>query len=139
LDGGDRHETGEFDHTIVIERIQGAPQRVSIEMRSFDLRGDEPVRRFVLEKQGHEIQLWVHNAQAVADHCLDSVAPGDHTGRWVLPGGLVNDGANAEFIKHPSHQAAMIQDLTAIWLWHGIDSSGEEILLLYLNYSKSSG
>jgi hypothetical protein len=30
----------------------------------------------------------------------------------------VNDGGNAKFIEHPGHQAAMIQDLTAIWLWH---------------------
>jgi hypothetical protein len=48
--GGDRNEAVEFRNAIVIERVQGTPQRIIIEMLGFDLRGDEPVRRFVLKK-----------------------------------------------------------------------------------------
>jgi hypothetical protein len=50
LGGGDRHKTVELCHTISIERIQGAPQRVIIEMLGVDPRGHERVRRFVLKK-----------------------------------------------------------------------------------------
>jgi hypothetical protein len=50
LGGGDRHKTVELCHPIFIARIQGAPQRVIMEMRGVAPRGHERVRRCVLKK-----------------------------------------------------------------------------------------
>lgn len=38
------------------------------------------------------------------------MAYGNQPGLWVLLGGLIHDGANAEFIERPGHQAEMIQE-----------------------------
>jgi hypothetical protein len=51
---------------------------------------------------------------------------------------LVSNGANAEFIKHPGHQAETIKNLTTIGLWHSIHSSRDEISLPYQNSSKET-
>jgi hypothetical protein len=137
--GGDRHKPGAFGHTRALERLQGTSQRVILARRGFNPRGDEPVRRCGLKKEGHEVQWVVHNAHAVQDHRLDGVAHGDPASLWVVLGGVVNDGANPELINHPGHQAEMSHDLTARGLWPGIDSSGEEILRPDRNYSKRRG
>jgi len=103
---------------MVMERIQGTPQRVTIQVRGCAPLGDEPVGWFVLNNQRHEIPWLLHKTQAVEDHSLDGVAHGDQAILWVLLRGVVNDRANATFIEHPGYQAEMIQALSAIWLWH---------------------
>jgi hypothetical protein len=117
LRSGGRNETVEGCHTIVIERIQGPPSRILIEVGGFNARCHKPVGRLVVKKHGDQVELLVHKAQSVEDHCLDGMTHGDKPGLWVVLGGLVNDVGNPEFIEHPGHEPEMVQDLT-IWLWH---------------------
>src|SRR5882724_7331691 len=83
--------------------------------------------RFILEKPRHQVELLVYKAEAVEDHRFDGMAGGDDAHLRVLLGRLVNDFSNAKFVKHARDKAKMIQDLTAVDLFHVLSSS-EEIL-----------
>lgn len=100
-----------------IERIEGTPQGVIVQMAGFDRRSDEPRGRFILEKVGHQVQLWVHTAEPVEDHRLDRLACGHETHFRVLLGRLIDDLSNAEFVKHARDQAQGISDLGAVRWW----------------------
>src|SRR4030095_6881632 len=84
LSGRGGNETVEFRDASVIEGIQGAAQRIIMEMLGFDSRGDEALRGFILKEHRHKIELVVHKAQPIEDHRFDSVAHGDKPGLWVL-------------------------------------------------------
>ena len=56
------NEAVEFGHPVVVERIQGTPEGVIVEMTGLNAWGNEPRERFILEKMGHEIELLVHES-----------------------------------------------------------------------------
>src|SRR5262249_38183177 len=70
----------------------------------------------LLEEMRHEVELLVHEAQAVEDHGLDRMAGGHNTHARVLLSGFINDLSDAEFFKHPFDQAEVIQDLRTVRL-----------------------
>ena len=107
-----RNETGEFRDTIIIEQLQGASQRVIMEMLGLDPRGDEALRRFILKKPGHERELLVHKAEPIEDHRFDGAAYGDNAGLWRVLHRPVEYVADTKFVKHPGYETEMIQDLT---------------------------
>src|SRR5512132_773706 len=112
LCGRGGNETVEFRDPIVIEPIQGASQRVIMKMLGINPRGDETLRRFVLKKHGHEIELLVHKTEPIEDHRFDSAAHGDNAGLRRVLQHLVEYVANTKFVKHPGDETEMIQDLT---------------------------
>jgi hypothetical protein len=101
---------------VGVERIQGTPERVIVEMAGFDARGDEASGWFILKKMWHEVELLVDEAQAIEDHGLDGIACGHQAHFRVLLSGLINDLGDAEFFKHARNQAKVIYDLRAVWL-----------------------
>jgi hypothetical protein len=64
----------------------------------------------------------VDKAQAVQDHRLHGMPCGHKTHFRVLLGGFLNDLSDAEFVKHPCDQAAVIYHLTVGGLWHELSS-----------------
>jgi hypothetical protein len=74
--------------------------------------GDETLRRFVLKKHGHEIELLVHKAAPLEDHRFDGAAHGDNAGLRRVLQHPVEYVANTKFVKHPGYETEMIQDFT---------------------------
>ena len=56
---------------MVVERIEGTPERALVQRAGFSSRSDEPRDRFLLEKVGSQGQVLVHKAEPVEDHNLD--------------------------------------------------------------------
>jgi hypothetical protein len=73
----------------------------------------------MLEKMGHEGELWVEKAQTIEHHGFDRMPSGHNPHFRVLLGGSLNDFRDAEFCKHPRDQAQVISDLGTVrlWLW----------------------
>ena len=90
-----RNKTVECRDAIVIEHIQGAAQRVLMEMLGRDPRGNEALRRFILKKPRDEVQLLIHKAQPIKDHRFDRVAPSNNAGFWIVLHGPVQYVPNA--------------------------------------------
>ena len=107
-----RQKTVECRDAIVIEHLQGAAQRVILEMLGRDPRGDEARRRFMLQKPRDEVPWLMHTAQPIQDHRFDRVAHSHHAGCWIVLQGPVPSVAKASFVKHPGHETEMVQDLT---------------------------
>ena len=134
LGGGGRNEAVECRHAIVVERIQGTPERVIVEMTGLNGRGNEPRERFILKEMRHEVELLVHEAQAIEDHDLDRMAGGHNTHARVLLGSFINDLSDAELFKHPCNQTKVIQDLCTVRLrlWRDVRAvRWSHSLLLY--------
>jgi hypothetical protein len=112
LGSGGRHERREFCTSVGVEGIQGAPQRVIMEVRGVNPGGNEPLGWCVLKNHGHEITLLVHKPQSVEHHGVDGIAKGHDPLLNVLLSRSVNDLPHAKFVKHPSDEAEMIQALT---------------------------
>ena len=60
--GGGRNEAVECRHAIVVERIQGTPERVIVEMTGLNGRGNEPREQFILKKMRDKVELLVHES-----------------------------------------------------------------------------
>ena len=116
LGGGGRTEAVECRHAIVVERLQGTPERVIVERTGLNGRRNEPRERCILQEMRHEGALLVDEAQAVEDHGLDRMAGGHNTHARVLLGGFIHALSDAEFFKHPCNQAKVIQDLCTVRL-----------------------
>ena len=102
------NEAVEFRHSKVVKCIQGAPERVIIEMVRLNAWGNEARERLILEKMGDEVELLVEKAQAIEHHGFDRMPGGHNSHFWVLLGGSINDFSDAEFFKHPRDQAQVI-------------------------------
>jgi hypothetical protein len=76
----------------------------------------------MLEKMGHEGELWVEKAQTIEHHGFDRMPSGHNPHFRVLLGGSLNDFRDAEFCKHPRDQAQVISDLGTVrlWLWRDV-------------------
>jgi hypothetical protein len=76
----------------------------------------------MLEKMGHEVELWVEKAQTIEHHGFDRMPSGHNPHFRVLLGGSLNDFRDAEFCKHPRDQAQVISDLGTVrlWLWRDV-------------------
>src|SRR5262249_45283361 len=98
------------------ERIQGTPEGVIVEMTGLNGRGNESRERFILEEMRDEVELLVHEAQAVEDHGLDRMAGGHHTHARGLLSGVITDLSDAECVEHPCDEAEVIQDLRTVRL-----------------------
>ena len=98
---GGGNEALECRHAIGVERIEGTSEGVIMAMAGLNAGGNKARARFMLEKMGAEIELLVHEAQAVEDHGLDRMAGGHHPHARVLFGGLIKDLRDAECFKHP--------------------------------------
>ncbi len=106
--GRGRHEAVEFRHPRVVERIQGMPEGVIIEMAGLHAGGNEARDRLILEKMGDEGALVIEKTQTVEHHGLDRMACGHHPHCRVLLGGFVHDLGDAEFFKHARDKAKVI-------------------------------
>jgi hypothetical protein len=73
-----------------------------------------------VEKARHEVERVVDKPQAIEHHGFDSFPHGEIPQFRILVGGVIEDVANAEFVKHPRDKPQMIQDLRAVRLrrWH---------------------
>jgi hypothetical protein len=105
LSGRDRNETVEVCHASRIERVQGASQRIIMEMPGFDSGGDAALCGFVLKEHRHQVELLVHKAQPIEDHRFDGMTHSDKPGLWGLLQHPVEHIANAEFVVHPGDKA----------------------------------
>jgi hypothetical protein len=118
LGSGGGHETIESRDPVRIERVESPSQRIIMEMAGFAPRRDQAMRRFGLKKHRHEVEGLVHKAEPIENHRFDGVAHGHKALFRALLGRSVQPIPDPQFIEHPSPQAEMIQDLTAIDLWH---------------------
>jgi hypothetical protein len=110
------NEAVECRHSIVVERIEGPPEGVIIEMAGLNTGGNQTRDRLILEKMGDEVQLLVEKAQTVEHHGFDGMASGHNTHFRVLLRRLINDLSNAEFFKHPRDQTQVVQDRRTVRL-----------------------
>jgi hypothetical protein len=100
-----------------VQRIQGAPEGVLIEMTGWHAGRNEASEGFILDKMGHERELLGETAQTIEPHGLDRMA-GSHKPRFrVLLRRLIKDCSDAEFFKHPRDQTHMIEDLGTGRVW----------------------
>ena len=102
------NEAVEFRHPRLVQRIEGAPEGVIIEMAGLNAWGNEARERLILEKMGHKVELLVEKAQAVEHHGFDCMASGHNPHFRVLLRRLINDLRDAEFFKHPRDQTQVI-------------------------------
>jgi hypothetical protein len=102
------HQTLQGGDAKVIERIEGTPQCVIVQMAGVYRRSDEPRGRLILEKVGPQVQLLVHKAKPVEDHRLDRMAGGHETHCRVWLGRFINDFSHAAFVKHACAKAQVI-------------------------------
>ena len=106
------NETVELRDAIRIERIQSTSQCIIMEMLGIDSGGDEALGGFILKKLRDEVELLIHTTKPIKDHRFDGVAHGNHGGLWIVLYRSVKHVANTKFVKHPSHETEMVQDLT---------------------------
>ena len=93
---------------LVVERIEGPPEGVIIEMAGLHTRGNQARDRFMLEKMRDEGPLLVEKAQPVEHHGFDGMA-GSHNPQFrVLLRRLINDLRDAEFCKHACDETQVI-------------------------------
>src|SRR5205823_3362489 len=116
------NEAVEGRHPSLVQRLEGAPERVIIAMAGLHAWGNETREGFSLEKMGHEGALLVEKAQTVEDHGCDRMAGGHKTHFRVGLCRFINDLRDAECFKHPRDQTQMIEDLRAVrWrLWRDV-------------------
>jgi hypothetical protein len=110
------NEAVEFGHAHGVQRIQGTPKRVIVEMAGLNAWGNEPRERFILEKMGHEVELLVDKAETIEHHRFHCMASGHNTHFRVLLRHLINNLCDAEFFEHARDQTQVIQDLRAVRL-----------------------
>jgi hypothetical protein len=103
----------------LVQRIEGAPAGVIMEMTRLHARGNEARERLVLGKMGHEIALLVEKAQTVKHHGFDRMAGGHNPPFRVVLRRLIHDCRDAECCKHARDQTQVISDLRAVRLRHG--------------------
>jgi len=109
-----RNETREFRDPIVIEGIQRSAQGIIVEPGWNHSGRNAPGGWRILEKPGDQGEGVIDKAQAVQHHGFDGFTGRHVTPCRVLLGGLINDVADAEFVKHAGHEAEMIQNCTAV-------------------------
>jgi len=85
-----------------------------MEMLRLDPGGNEALRRCILKKHRHELELLVHKAEPIEDHRFAGAADGDNTRLGRVLYRPVKHVTNAQFIKHPGHEPEMIQDRTPV-------------------------
>ena len=81
----------------------------------------------MLEEPGDEVERLVDKSQAIAHHRFDGFPDGEVSHFRVLLRCEVDDVANTTFVTHAPDEAKVIEDLTALGLFHDF-SSQEEIL-----------
>jgi hypothetical protein len=113
LGRGGGNERVEFRHAIVVEGLQGAPQRIIIEVRGVNAGANEPLSRLVLKKHGDEVELLVHKPQPIEHHRFDGMAKSHDPLLRVSLSCSINHITTTKFVEHPSDEAEMIENLTA--------------------------
>jgi hypothetical protein len=114
LGGSRRDETVECCHPMVIEGIQGAPERLIVELCGSDARRNEAGGRLLLKDAGPQVERLIDQPQALEHQRVDRLPDREVPPLRVLLGGLVNDVAKAEFVEHASHKAAVLYDLATV-------------------------
>jgi hypothetical protein len=71
----------------------------------------------MVEKMGHEGELLIEKAEAVAHPRFDRMAGGHNPHGRVLLGGSINDVSDAKCFKHSGDQTQGIEDLGTVRLW----------------------
>jgi len=104
----------EVGDAIGVQRIEGAPQGIIVELLGGHARRNEAVGRLILEEHGDQIEGLMDKAQAVEDHGFDGFSYRQVSRLRVLLGGLIQDVANAQFGEHPGDQTSVIQNLALI-------------------------
>ena len=115
------NEAVECRHPRVVERIEGTPEGVIIEMAGLHTRGNQARDRFMLEKMRDEVQLLVEKAQPVEHHGFAGMAGGHNPHCRVLLRRLINNLRDAEFCKHSRNETQVISDLCAVRVRLGRD------------------
>jgi integrase len=124
---GGGHETVECRDPVVIEGIQGTTEGIIIELFRGDAGRHESRGGLMLEAPGDEIERLVDTPQAIEHHRVDGFPDGEVSQFRVLWCRLVYDVAHAKLINQARDEAKVIEDLTAVGLFHDL-SSQEEIL-----------
>jgi len=110
LGGGRGDEAGACRHPRRVQRLEGTPERVIVEMARGHGRRVESRGRCMLKKMWHEVARLSDEAEAVEDHRLDRLACGHQPPCGVLWGCFLNDLGDAEVCKHPCDKTKMLED-----------------------------
>jgi len=102
------NEAVEFGQPSLVQRIQGAPEGVIIEMTGLHAWGNETREWLILEKMGPKGERLVEKAQTVEPHGFDRMAGGHNTHFRILRRRLLHDVRDAEFFKYRRDQTQMI-------------------------------
>jgi hypothetical protein len=95
LGGSRRDETVEFGHPRVIEGIQGATERIIVELVGSDAGRNEALGGLILKEAGHQVERLIDKPQAIEHYRFDRFPCREVPHLRVLSGGLVDDVANA--------------------------------------------
>jgi len=71
LGGARRNQAVEVGDAIGVQRIEGAPQRIIVELLGGHARRNEAVGGLILEKPGNQIEGLIDKSQTVEDHGFD--------------------------------------------------------------------
>ena len=105
---GGGHEAVEGRHPTVIEGVQGQTARSIIELGGDHAGRHEAGSGLMLEDPGDEVERLIDQSPAIEHHGFDSFPDGEVAHFRVLLGRLVNDIANAKFVKHARDEAEVI-------------------------------
>src|ERR671933_2153472 len=108
LGSGRGNEAVELCDASRIKGIQGPTEDIIVELRRSNAERNQAGGRLVLEEARYEVKRLVDKPQAIEHHRFDGFPHREVAHFRILVGGLVDNIANTEFIKHASHKSEMI-------------------------------
>ena len=109
-----RNETVEFCHAIGIEGIQGATERIIVELFGGNTGRNESGGGLILKEPGDEVERVIEKSQAIEHHGFDGFPHGEVSHFRVLVGRSIEDVANAKLVEHARDEAEVVQDLATV-------------------------
>ena len=119
--GGRCYQALECGHTVCIERLQGTPHGVIMELCRDNTGRNAARGGRIVEESRDEGARVIDTPQAIAHQRFDGCTSREIPHCRVLLGRSIKDLPNAECVAHASDKAAVVQDLATVYRVVGHD------------------
>ena len=146
------HATGEAEHAGrvggeiaeelgdagLVERVEGAAERVVVEVLRQDAGPEEALGGLGFKEAGDEVEPLINEAQAVEDHGFDGQSRRDVSLLVVLRDAGVDALGDLKLIAHGGDEAEVVEDGAGVGVRHGARSPGGGVRANLLNQSSTT-